>query len=161
MPGPTLYTAEIVEAICERLSKGEPMAVICRDEGMPAARTVRDWIADRADVAAAIAGAREEGEDWIAADCLRIADTPLPAVEEELDAEGKVVSSKRSDAIGHRKLQIDTRLKLLAKWNPKKYGDRQILAGDPEAPLTSHVSDEQLDARIAALQAKRAGAGGG
>ena len=29
--------------------------------------------------------------------------------------------------LGHRKLRIDTRLKLLAKWNPKKWGDRMAL----------------------------------
>ena len=28
------------------------------------------------------------------------------------------------DMLGHRNLQIETRLKLLAKWNPKKYGER-------------------------------------
>jgi hypothetical protein len=29
--------------------------------------------------------------------------------------------------VEHRKLRIDTRLKLLAKWNPKKYGDKQAI----------------------------------
>jgi hypothetical protein len=29
--------------------------------------------------------------------------------------------------VAWRRLQVDTRLKLLAKWNPKKYGDRQQL----------------------------------
>jgi hypothetical protein len=33
------------------------------------------------------------------------------------------------------KLRIETRLKLLAKWNPKKWGDRLQVAGDAENPL--------------------------
>jgi hypothetical protein len=47
------------------------------------------------------------------------------------------------DMLGHRKLQIETRLKLLAKWNPKKYGDRVQLSGDKENPL-------QIDATVQA-----------
>jgi hypothetical protein len=33
------------------------------------------------------------------------------------------------------KLRIETRLKLLAKWNPKKWGDKLELAGDQQNPL--------------------------
>ena len=36
----------------------------------------------------------------------------------------------------HRdKLIIETDLKLLAKWNPKRYGDKIEIAGDAERPL--------------------------
>ena len=37
------------------------------------------------------------------------------------------IKIKREDMLGHRKLQIETRLKLLAKWNPKKWGDKQTI----------------------------------
>lgn len=43
-----------------------------------------------------------------------------------------------------------------AKVAPRDYGERQVLAGDPDAPLTG-VSDDQLDARINALLAKESG----
>jgi len=33
------------------------------------------------------------------------------------------------DMLGHRKLQIETRLKLLAKFHPTKYGDKLGLHG--------------------------------
>jgi hypothetical protein len=35
----------------------------------------------------------------------------------------------REDMLGHRKLQIETRLKLLAKWSPKRYGDKLGIGG--------------------------------
>jgi len=35
------------------------------------------------------------------------------------------VTVKKVEMLGHRKLQIETRLKLLAKWDPKRYGDLQ------------------------------------
>mgnify|MGYP003348157682 FL=1 len=54
--------------------------------------------------------------------------------------------------LGHRKLQIETRFKLLSKWNPKKYGDRQIIAGDAENPLEVKQQSEMLDAVLMNLQ---------
>lgn len=148
MGRPSLYTAEVVEAICERLSEGEPLAQICRGEGMPAARTVRDWIAERPDVSAAIARAREDGEDRIAADCLEIADDGSRDYKPNDD--GREVVDH--DHIQRAKLRIDTRLKLLAKWNPKKWGERTTLAGDADAPLVG-LSEAQVQERLAKLLA--------
>jgi hypothetical protein len=116
------YTPELHAEICERLSKGEPLADICRDEHMPAVRTVSDWKAAHPTFAADFAHARDAGFDEIAADCLRIANTPVLGETETSKEWGTEV--KKGDMIDHRKLQIDTRLKLLAKWDPKRYGDR-------------------------------------
>lgn len=145
MARPTKKSDKLLQEITERLSQGEPLAQICRDEGMPAARTVREWQQNDEKVSAAIARAREEGFDAIAAECLRIADTPMPGkiekrellgVLKHKDEDGKeqamalpeaelVVTEERTeDMLGHRKLQIETRLKLLAKWDPKRYGER-------------------------------------
>lgn len=122
---PSKYTDAILVTIVERLSKGEPMAVICRDEGMPAARTVRDWVANSEQVSAAIAHAREEGEDYLAAECLAIADDARNDFMEARASEGDEKAGQfNGEHVQRSKLRIETRLKLLAKWNPKKYGDR-------------------------------------
>lgn len=133
------YDPDIAKVMCEQLSDGIPLRQICREnEGFPAWRTVYDWMKKDPDLAAAIAYARDVGYDAMAEECLSIADTPLVGVEitESEDEDGeKKISVKKVDMLGHRKLQIDTRLKLLAKFNPKKYGDRQIVSGDDNAPL--------------------------
>lgn len=120
---PSLYTLKIMQEIVDRLSKGEPMAQICRDDWMPAVRTVHDWMDSRPEVSASIARARDEGFDAIAADCLSIANTPVEGEETTVKADGSI-EVKRGDMLGHRKLQIETRLKLLAKWDPKRYGEK-------------------------------------
>ncbi len=122
MGRPSLKSPELVEAICARLATGEPLAAICRDEGMPAYRTVKDWQDSDPEVSAAIARAREAGEDTLAAECLAIADTPVVGERRKETADGVEIVTE--DMLGHRKLQIETRLKLLAKWNPKKWGER-------------------------------------
>lgn len=137
--GQSTFTQERADEICSRLSKGEPLAVICRDEHMPGYRTVADWREANTNFAAAIARAREDGFDALAAQCLEIADTPIEGVETTTKPSGDV-EEKRGDMLGHRKLQIETRLKLLAKWDPKRYGERMQVAGDPEAPIETRTT---------------------
>lgn len=147
------FDQKIADEICERLGKGEPLAQICRDERMPAYRTVYDWADSDPNFAANIARARVDGFDAIAADALLIADTPLTGEERTIKANGDE-EIKRGDMLGHRKLQIETRLKLLAKWDPKRYGEKLALGGADDLPPIKTMTDDQLAARIAALQAK-------
>lgn len=81
-----------------------------------------DWMDKDDDFSAAIARAREVGHDAIAEEALNIADTPIEGIRTKVGKDGTEVTTE--DMLGHRKLQIETRLKLLAKWNPKKYGDK-------------------------------------
>ncbi len=96
------------QAVCERVAAGEPLAIVCRDEGMPTDRTIRTWIAENQPFAADIARARESGYDVIAA-------------KTRLIARGKDEST--ADVTRDR-LIVETDLKLLARWDPKRYGDR-------------------------------------
>lgn len=98
------------------MSKGEPLTQITADAHMPCDDTVRNWAdADETgQIARDIARAREKGFDQIALDALKIAD----------DKEGEHQRDR---------LRVDTRLKLLAKWDPKRYGDRVTHQGDSEA----------------------------
>ena len=56
-----------------------------------------------------------------------------------------------SEHVQRSKLRVETRLKLLAKWDPRRYGDRLQLANDPEHPIAG-LTDQQIDARIRAIQ---------
>lgn len=118
------------------------MRVICRDEHMPAWRTIYGWLEANADFSAHFARARDMGGDAIFEDTLLIADTPLEGVRREESENG--IKEIREDMLGHRKLQIETRFKLLAKWNPKKYGDRiaQELSGPGGGPIKSESKVE-------------------
>lgn len=127
------YDPVIATKICELLSEGIPLRVICRMDGMPAWRNIYFWMARDEDLAAHIARARETGYDNIAEECLQIADTPQlgEEISENTDEKGvKTITVKKMDMLGHRKLQIETRLKLLAKWS-NKYSDKTLIAGDP------------------------------
>lgn len=140
---------ELVPEICARLAQGEPLAQICRDPHMPGVTTVWEWQHADKSIAESIARAREAGHDVLAAQCLEIANTPVIGEEQTTKADG-TVEVKRGDMLGHRKLQIETRLKLLAKWDPKRYGERQAV---------EHSVSEDTAAILAAAR-RRAGGGG-
>lgn len=166
---PREYDREAVtQAICERLATGrDPMTVICADLGV-AVRTVNGWRAEDPEIAARFDEARELGYDAIAADCLAIADTPELGVIEKLervpvgDDEGPggfvmtVTERRQEDMLGHRKLRIDTRMKLLAKWDPRRYGEKVQLADADGNKLPAHqLSDAELLAIIAKAEKAR------
>ena len=147
---------ELQDEIVAWLSDGKPLAAYCRQNGKPRYRVVYDWLAEDADFATRVARAREMGFDAIAEEALQIADMPLMGIEETISPDGLTI--KKADMLGHRKLQIETRLKLLACWDPKRYGPRQILAGDDKNPLKAEVSFGVFDELLTALTLKRHGA---
>ena len=125
------YDQGAVDKIVERIGKGEPLTAICRDLKL-APRTVYDWMDAHEAFAAHFARARQVGFDALADQCLTISDDDANDVQRD-------------------KLRIETRLKLLAKWDPKRYGERLNL---DHSGAVGTQTDEQLDARIAALSAK-------
>ena len=128
---PSKYTPELAKEICEKLSEGIPLREICREEHMPAWRTIYDWMGRSEDLSAAIARARDVGYDKMAEECLEIADTPVMGHKQVMS--DKATYTTVEDMLGHRRLQIETRLKLLAKFHPTKYGEKAAKA-EQEGP---------------------------
>ena len=149
MGRPSKYTPELAAEICERLSNGEPLRQICRDDHMPAWQKIYEWMARDKELSGAIAQAREQGADAIAEEALEIIDTPPEYV---LTKTGEAVDS---GYVSWQRNRADLRLRLLAKWHPKKYGDRQILAGDAENPLTSGPDASFVADLIAKIEAAK------
>lgn len=112
---PEYRPEDYIEAILERISQGITLRSICREEGHPGFVTVYGWLNSNKEYAERFARARKAGMDAIAEQCIEISDeTPRTNYSGGTD----------SGDVQHRKLQIETRLKLLAKWDPGRYGDR-------------------------------------
>ena len=118
------FSQEIADRICERIATGEPLETICRDDGLPSSATVRRWILDDVEGFAALSvRAYMLGYEALAEQCLEISNTPVQGVERTVKADGSI-EEKQGDMLQHRRLQIDTRMRLLGKWAPKRYGDK-------------------------------------
>jgi hypothetical protein len=133
------YTEEIADQICDLVSNGVNLRKVCRMEGMPAWRTVYDWVVAHPEFATRLARAREMGYDSLAEEALEISNTPHIGQKKVFSSgageDEDSMTVTEDDMLGHRKLQIETRLKLLAVWDPKRYGNKVQLGGDGGNPI--------------------------
>jgi hypothetical protein len=137
------YPTEIHEKLVERIMMGRSLLSICRDDDIPSHATILRWRRKWPDLDDAIARARTEGTHVLAEECLEIAD------RKDLEPQDK-------------RVMIDTRLRLIGKWNARAYGEKVAMVGggEDDSPVkvsheldVSSLSLEQLDALQAALSA--------
>jgi len=123
---PSDYSEELVEEICLRISFGEGLVKICKDEHIPSRSTVMRWLLNNKEFQDKYAQAREAQADYLLEELLDIADDKSGDTYE--DAKGNIKVDHEN--INRSRLRVDTRKWVIAKLAPKKYGDRVAL--DPE-----------------------------
>jgi hypothetical protein len=160
-PGDTLYPnkEDLKDQIVVWISEGKTLRDFCRKDDSPSFRTVYDWLEADKEFDARFMRARDSGHDVIAEQALHIADNMHMGrkivTHSGGDEDSDAMTVTEEDMLGHRKLQIETRLKLLAKWNPKKYGDKTILAGDDTAPVVIEANFDIFGELLKNLTLKR------
>lgn len=149
-----------IDALCEFIAAGNSMNEFCRQNDFSHA-TVLAWMDDpeQPERAKRYARARQVRADKLVEEIMAIADDG--SNDTYVDENGKTKIDW--DVVARSKLRVDARKWFASKLAPKIYGDRQILSGDPEAPLggakidLSQLSDAELQAYLA-LQRKIEGA---
>jgi hypothetical protein len=146
-PGrPRHYSPDVAEELLDRLSAGESLESICRDEHMPAPPTVRKWAAQRVEeedgapsFSAEYARAREFGYDAMAE---RLLDFGL---KDYVGPDGYVDNGE----IQRLRLLSDNRRWLLSKLLPRKYGDKvtQEITGQDGSALITRIELVAVDPR--------------
>lgn len=101
---PTKYTDALADHICDRISNGESLAAICRDESMPNPSTIYRWLVADETFCNMYTRAREEQAETLADQIIQISDT--------------------CDDVQRGRLQVDARKWVAAKLKPRKYGDK-------------------------------------
>jgi hypothetical protein len=116
---------------------------------MPTWAAVYQWMDRDEELSLAIARAREAGQDAMAERAyVEMYDEP----ERILTEGGGKIDPGYVQLV---KARAEITLKMLAKWNPKRYGDRVALAGDAENPLQIKADLTVLDALITNIETKR------
>ena len=137
------FDQSIADKVCAGLSEGRSLLSISRDHGMPAESTLRLWEFDNKAHAANSAHARSIGLPRLAEECLEIANTIAMGQVRTVKADG-TEEVRHEDMLGHRRLQIDTRMRLLGKWLPKIYGDKIEHDHKGKVTISADPLDEQL-----------------
>ncbi len=150
MSRPSSYTQEVADLIVDRLTE-EPMVKICAEEGMPDRKTVNRWMLANPDFAARCARAREIRAQEYVEETVAIADEPP-----ERGPTGAVDNGDVQD----KKVRISARQWYAEKIDPKRFGQKVAIGGADDLPPVRKVSDEELDAMIAAKMKELNGQGG-
>jgi hypothetical protein len=129
----TSLTPEIADQFVADIERGVPLAETCRRLSI-ARSTVYYWQEHDPDFAGRIARARVSGFDAIAEEAMEIADNATNDwMERNVGEDVPASYVLNAEHVQRSKLRIETRLKLLAKWDPKRYGDKLALTGgDPD-----------------------------
>lgn len=129
------YTEEKALEICELVADGESINKISKMPGMPARSTILKWFRDVPEFSDMYIRAKEIGFEVLADEIIDLADAPENIEKEELN---------------RHHLMIETRKWLLAKLQPRKYGERvtqEIVGNKEESPVQVEVTKEEI-ARI-------------
>lgn len=136
---PSAFSRELADTICERLSLGESLRSICRDEEMPSQSMVFRWLSSDQAFREQYAHAREVQADSWADDIVEIADDSTGDTIKDPETGNERFNSEYA---ARSRLRVDTRKWLMARMAPKKYGDKitQEVTGADGAPLVPIIN---------------------
>lgn len=127
---PTLYDPAIAAEILARLSTGETLRQICRDDHMPAASTVCLWnLRNISGFAEHYARAREDCYEAWADEIIEISDDGSNDWMDRETAKGRMIRVQDQETQQRSRLRCDNRKWLLSKLLPHKYGDKLEVSG--------------------------------
>jgi hypothetical protein len=150
---PSLYSLELAARICERISSGESLRQVCRDETMPCTATVMKWAREIPEFSEHYAKARDALLEHWAEEITEIADDGSNDWMNNADPENPGYKLN-GEHINRSRLRVDTRKWLLSKLAARKYGDRIAaeLTGKDGGPIeTKEISDSDLAREVAFL----------
>ena len=117
------------------------------EERMPVHSTIYLWLLQNKQFSDNYTRAREEQADTLADDIQAIADEPPAEIVDD-----KGISRVDGGWVTWQKNRVDARKWVAAKLKPKKYGERQVLAGDAENPLEVKVESTIFDTLLHNLE---------
>lgn len=121
----------LFKRVIKELQNGRSLRELLRDSGMPSRTALYSWLDKDEKYQERFARAQEIGDDVLFEETIDIARTPMVGETEEIGPNG--VTIKRGDMLGHRKLLIETIDKVLARRNPRKYGNKLDVTSDGKA----------------------------
>ena len=127
------YNTETAKKVCEHLARGETLFSLDQMPDMPCRQTIWNWIYDHPDFAEAYEKALHSGAD---------------AIVYEMDKAFKDLAFAPPQEIPRLKLWIEHLKWKAGKYNARRFGERTVIAGDKDNPLTVNLA-ATLDERLA------------
>ena len=145
---PSLYNDMVVDKLCRLIAtSNKGLHHICKNNpDLPEYKTIFNWLndPDKKDFLHKYVRAREEQAEYLADEIIEIADDS--SRDTIVTDDGREIFNQ--EFAQRSRIRIDARKWIASKLKPKKFGDKMILSGDKDNPITveniSKISDEDL-----------------
>lgn len=159
MGRPSTYNEKMADEICERIAHGETLSAICRRKmnldrtiHTPALSSVYNWLDAHPDFMAKYRRARELQMQTWGDDIIDIADDTTLDTVTKVTPGGREYEAVDQENIQRSRLKVHTRQWLMARVNPKLYGDKveHEVSGDVRhGHLHLQIDDQERARRLA------------
>lgn len=148
------YADQIAAEICERISSGELLTVICRDDHLPPIRKCQQWLKEYPEFQALFDMYIQDQLFVFSEQVLEIAD----AMKDDFKTVIKNGKEKRvadPDMVARAKLRIEVRFRHLKAGKPELWGDVSTLITKSDDRLdAANLTTDELERRLADLDIK-------
>jgi hypothetical protein len=148
------FTETLAQEICERISSGELLTLIARDEHMPTVRRCQQWLKEHEEFQALFNMSIQDRLFIFEEQVLEIADDMKNDFHTVIK-NGKEKRAADPDMVARAKLRIEVRFRHLKAGKPQKWGDVSTLITKSEDDRISEMSSDELERRLAQLEAKQ------
>lgn len=143
---PSIYTKDIADKICQRISEGESVRTIVKDPEMPSSSSIFRWLLDedKKEFWEQYEKARNIQAELMFEELLDIADD---GSNDWVQREGKDEEEwwvQNGEAMSRSRLRVDTRKWYLSKVLPKKFGEKIDMTTDGK-PISINLINYKND----------------
>jgi hypothetical protein len=148
------YSDKLAQTICERISAGELLTSMCREDDMPTLRRCNQWLKEHAEFQALFNMSIQDRLFVFEEQVIEIADDMKNDFKTVIK-NGKEKRVADPEMVARAKLRIEVRFKHLKAGKPSKWGDVSTLITKSDDPNdAANLSQEELEKRIADLDTK-------
>jgi hypothetical protein len=148
------YSDKLAQTICERISAGELLTVLCREDDMPTMRRCNQWLKEYAEFQALMDMSKNDRLNIFEEEVIEIADD-MKRDFQTVIKNGREKRVVDPEVIARAKLRIEVRFKHLKSGRPQRWGDVSTLITKSDDPNdAANLSTEELEKRIADLDTK-------
>jgi hypothetical protein len=148
------YSDALAQQICERVSAGELLTIMCREDDMPTMRRCNQWLKEVGEFQALMDMSKNDRLTIFEEEVIEIADDMKNDFRTVIK-NGKEKRVVDPEAIARAKLRIEVRFRHLKSGKPARWGEVSTLSLKTDDPNdVSNLSIEELEKRLAEFDVK-------
>ena len=148
------YSEPLAAEICKRISAGEFLIIICKDEDMPTERIVVQWKKEHSDFKALYDEAIRDRLDIFEDQIVTIADDGSADIR-TVTKGNKTTKVLDGEVISRAKLRVEVRKAHLKAYRPERWAEQSTLnVNNNDGDNPANMSMEELEKKLAELETK-------